>query len=111
MAKDHCCPKPSELRVFRLDSFNAPSVSSYLVPSGKVLIINAWFVGAGNSNQSQRLLRNADIVAERQNVGQSQQVLSIVFPTGIAFMAGDTFTIDHNYNQTISCVYGFEQDD
>lgn len=65
------------------------------MPSGKVLIINARVVGAGNSNQSQRLLRNADIV----------------FPTGIAFMAGDTFTIDHNYNQTISCVYGFEQDD
>ena len=110
MAKDRCCPEPSELRVFRLDSFNQASQSSYLVPAGKVLIINSWVVGVGQSNQSQRLLRNDDIVAERANVGQGQQVVNFVFPTGIAFMAGDTFTIDHTSNQSISCVYGYEQD-
>ena len=105
-------PEPSELRVFRFDfTQGGPTTQSYVVPTGKVLIINAWTLGRMNSNLNVRLLRNTDPVAERAtNLPTDAGGFNVVFPTGVAFFAGDSFTVDSGFNSTVVYAYGYERD-
>ncbi|MEZ4449032.1 MAG: hypothetical protein R3B09_06070 [Nannocystaceae bacterium] len=111
MAKTQCRPNPEDLRVFRLDGTVAGQrFLNYVVPEGRVLILNSWVVGRMNSNITPKLLRNADIVAERAQASDQSFVLNLLFPTGIAFFAGDTMTLDSGNNGTVFFLYGYEED-
>jgi hypothetical protein len=103
-----CCPDPSELRVFRLGAEMGDHLS-YTVPAGKVLIINAWMTGIMNSNLGYKILRNSEVVAERSQYHWTQESVTQVFPTGIAFFAGDTFTLE-SYSSKPTFAYGYERD-
>lgn len=106
--QDPCCPAPSELRVFRVAP-ETGNLLSYTVPAGKVLIINAMVTGFSNTNHGGRMLRNSDVVAERVAWVAPAEVAQQVFPTGIAFLAGDTFTLEA-YPSGPMYAYGYERD-
>ncbi|MDC0716467.1 hypothetical protein [Nannocystis bainbridge] len=106
--KDCECPAPSELRVFRLGAEMGDHLN-YVVPAGKVLIINAWMTGIMNSTLGYKILRNSEVVAERSQYTSSQESVAQVFPTGIAFFAGDTFTLE-SYSSKPTFAYGYERD-
>ncbi|WP_434424811.1 hypothetical protein [Nannocystis pusilla] len=110
MAKKHdgCCPEPSELRVFRLGAEMGDHLT-YTVPAGKVLVINAWMTGIMNSNLGYKMLRNTEVVAERSQYASTSEPVTQVFPTGIAFFAGDTFTLE-SYSSKPTFAYGYERD-
>jgi hypothetical protein len=112
MASDKYRPDPADLRVFRLDTLLSanPKQLSYTVPEGRALIINSWVCGRMNSSKTMKLLRNDEIVAERVQMSDQAFVLNLLFPTGIAFLAGDTFTIDSGGNGTVLYAYGYEED-
>jgi hypothetical protein len=79
------------------------------VPAGKVLIINAWMTGIMNSNLGYKILRNDEVVAERSQYTSPSDAVTQVFPTGIAFFAGDTFTLE-SYPSKPTFAYGYERD-
>lgn len=107
--KDVCyCPEPSELRVFRLSAEMGDHLN-YTVPAGKVLIINAWMTGTMNSNLGYKILRNNEVVAERTQYTSPVEAVTQVYPTGIAFLAGDTFTLE-SYSSKPTFAYGYERD-
>ncbi len=112
MAKDTCCPAPSELRLYRHDTSTGPSTPlTITVPAGKILVVTSWITHRINSNIGLKLLRNTEVVAERypndQNAGE---LYNMIFPTGIAFAAGEDLVIDHTYVSNVSIVYGYETD-
>jgi hypothetical protein len=89
----------------------SPQTLTVTVPAGKILVVNSWITPRLYTNTSLKLLRNTQLVAERShtdaNIGE---LYNMVFPTGIAFLAGEDLVIDQTYYQIVSFVYGYEAD-
>jgi hypothetical protein len=109
MANNSCCPEPGDLWLLRMQRVNGIGgpVFTYTVPEARVLIINSWVASQLSGAQPLDLLRNDDIVA---TVFTDQSgIVNLLFPTGIAFFAGDTLKLDLTDRSGTATVYGHLQ--
>ena len=88
----------------RVNGVGGP-VFTYVVPPGWILIVNAWVASQVSGGQPIDLLRNDEVVA---TVFTDQSgMVSLQFPTGIAFFAGDTLRLDLTDRSATTTAYGY----
>lgn len=112
MAKKNCCIEPADLRVLTLDQAGPGMHVVYTVPTDKVFVVTAWMMSVPNqASVSTRMLRSGSRVALNRIFDPIKQFNHIIFPTGIAFAAGQTIELDDFFNWADHTLYGYELDD
>lgn len=102
---------PAELRVLHADRTSEPVQVAYVVPDGKAFVLTAWTLTSEVGQPVTARLRRSKVRVAFSKISEPARAHNhLVFPTGIAFAAGDQLEIEGSVSLGQHYFYGYEID-